>query len=202
MSDPSTLSAYTAIATGYAAGKAPAKNTDQNVDYARFTALLKGDARILDLGCGPAHWAARFQRDGYYIDAVDPNPEMAAYAAATYGVSVKISKFEDFTAPLPYDGIWANFSLLHIPKSRFATALNRLHQILQPEGVLSLGMKLGACEAYDELGRFFAYYQEDELRQMLAQAGFRTLHSRCGNGHNLPDGEDTFVVLTARRNST
>lgn len=69
--------------------------------------------------------------------------------------------------------------------------------MLKPDGILSLGMKLGQGEARDDLGRLFAYYQVDELHDIVSKAGFQVTQTRCVNGFDLPDGADTFVVLTA-----
>lgn len=197
MSDRETLAAYAKAAEKYGKGFAATKNTPQDSDYAAFVAGLRPAAHVLDLGCGPGQWAARLQQDGFTVTAVDASAEMAEYAQSTYGLNVQIAVFEDLAATPTYDGVWANFSLLHAPKSAFPAHLKRVHSALRPKGMLSLGMKLGEGEGRDTLGRFYSYYSEKELRTHLAEAGFTVLRSRCGNGHGLAGAEETFVVLTA-----
>ena len=88
-------------------------------------------------------------------------------------------------------------SMQHAPRSEFPGHLLRLHNALRPRGMLALGMKLGTAEGRDELGRFYAYYSEDELRTLLSEAGFTPLGARRGNGKGLAGAEETFIVLTA-----
>ncbi|MDE4132932.1 class I SAM-dependent methyltransferase [Phaeobacter sp. QD34_3] len=197
MSDQETLAVYARAAADYAKGFARSKDTDQEEDYTAFTERLAEGARVLDLGCGPGHWAARLLDDGYQAEALDASAEMADHARAAYGLEVAVGPFEALDAMGQYDGIWANFSLLHVPRAGFPAELARVKRALKPGGIFSIGMKLGDGEARDSLGRFYAYYGEDELRQLLTKAGFTVSRSRKGNGEGLAGGEETFVVMTA-----
>ena len=122
---------------------------------------------------------------------------MADHARSAYELEVIVGPFDALKAEGAYDGIWANFSLLHVPRAGFPAELARIKRALKPGGTLSIGMKLGSGEARDSLGRFYAYYGEDELRQLLTDVGFTVLRSRRGNGEGLAGGEETFVVMTA-----
>lgn len=195
--DEQTLAAYAQAAGRYAQGFARTKDTDQEDDYAAFIARLTPGARVLDLGCGPGHWTARMVQDGFAAEGWDASAQMAAHARATYDIDVRIARFEDLQDCPPYDGIWANFSLLHAPKAAFARLLTLVHSALARDGTLSLGMKLGQGERRDNLGRFYAYYSEDALHSHLTDAGFTVLRCRKGNGEGLAGGVETFVVMTA-----
>ncbi|MCT4554452.1 MAG: class I SAM-dependent methyltransferase [Pelagimonas sp.] len=197
MSDPETQQVYAAEAARYAAGFASRKNTVQEQDYTAFTALLPAGGRVLDLGCGPGHWAARFRDAGYVTEAMDASPEMAALALDRYGVTVRVATFDDFDDQARFDGIWANFSLLHAPRAQFPTYLQRVKQALKPGGALSLGMKLGNGEGRDSLGRFYAYYSEEDLVQALRDLDMTVTQIRRGNGKGLAGGVETFIVLVA-----
>ncbi|MFP4239094.1 MAG: class I SAM-dependent methyltransferase [Rhodosalinus sp.] len=196
--DDETMRAYAKAADDYARGFAHSSNTDQEEDHAAFVALLPAGGRILDLGCGPGHWAARFAAEGFSVEATDASREMARHAAAAYGLEVAVGPFEDLVAEARYDGVWANFSLLHAPRRAFPGHLRRIRRAMRAHGALSLGMKLGEGEGRDSLGRFYAYYSEAELRDALEQAGFTVLRTRRGNGRGLAGAEETFVVLTGR----
>lgn len=195
--DKQTLDAYQEAAARYASQFAARRDTDQEADFAAFTARLPDGGRVIDFGCGPGHWAARFAKAGYRADALDASPAMIDLAKDRFGIDVQLAAFDAFEAEGLYDGIWANFSLLHAPRADFAGHLARLHRALKPGGALSLGMKLGRGEARDKLGRFYSYYSEDELREALATAGFTVLNTRRGNGEGLAGGVETFIVVQA-----
>lgn len=197
MSDPETLKAYAEAAERYGQGFARTKDTDQEADYAAFTARLPAGGKVLDLGCGPGHWTARMLGDGFAAQAMDASPEMADYARKAYGITVTQGLFDDMPTDGSFDGVWANFSLLHAPKAEFPRYLDMVHQALRPGGTLSIGMKLGTGEARDSLGRFYAYYSQDALADHLDTAGFTVLRARQGNGKGLAGHDDTFVVMTA-----
>ena len=197
MTDAQTLAVYEQAAEDYARGFARTKDTDQRADRESFLALVPDGGRILDYGCGPGHWAADFAAAGYQAHATDATPAMARLALDRYGLQVRIEPFEALDAENVYDGIWANFSLLHSPRADLPGHLARIRKALKPKGALMLGMKLGTGEARDRLGRFYTYYAEDELRARLTEAGFTVLSARRGNGAGLAGAEETFVTLTA-----
>ena len=85
---------------------------------------------------------------------------MASIAKQKYGVEVRVAMFADIAGTDIYDGIWANFSLLHAPKADLPNHLAALHAALKPKGRLHLGMKLGTGEQRDTIGRFYAYYTD------------------------------------------
>lgn len=197
MSDPETLAVYARAAGDYARGFASTKNPDQSRDMAAFLAFVPDGGRILDYGCGPGQWAAAFRDAGYEVDATDATQTMADLARDRYGIEVRVERFEDLQADGLYDGIWANFSLLHAPRAEFSDHLTRIHAALRPGGALHLGMKLGTGEGRDALGRFYTYYEEDELVSLLNTAGFTVTRTHRGNGKGLAGGVETFVTLTA-----
>ncbi|UWQ41693.1 class I SAM-dependent methyltransferase [Leisingera aquaemixtae] len=197
MSDRKTLQVYAEAAQAYADGFARADDSFHDPDFAAFTARLPAGARILDLGCGPGHWAARFKEMGFTVSAMDASPEMADLAKSGFGIEVEVATFEAVRGKGPFDGIWANFSLLHAPRADLPGHLAQVHRALNPGGIFHIGMKLGDGEGRDKLGRFYAYYSEDELKNLLQGAGFTVTRTRRGNGQGLAGGVETYVILTA-----
>lgn len=197
MSDKRTLDAYASAADRYADQFSLEKYSEEESEMAALIAELPKGTRVLDLGCGPGHWAARMQKSGLTVDAVDASPEMAALAKSMFDMNVRVEAFEDLTLEGPYDGVWANFSLLHAPRSEFPTYLARLHAAMRPEGILHLGMKLGESEARDHLGRFYAYYGEQELCDFVEAAGFHVRRTLRGCGPGLAGKSEPFVLLNA-----
>ncbi|MEP2531116.1 class I SAM-dependent methyltransferase [Shimia sp.] len=197
MSDKETLDAYAKAARAYADGFAKPEDTFHDPDFEAFVALLPPGGHVLDLGCGPGQWAARMVERGLVVTATDASPEMAALALQDFGIPVKVAPFDALTDKGVFDGVWANFSLLHAPRADFPAHLQRVHQALKPGGAFHIGMKLGASEGRDYLGRFYAYYGERELCDLLVQAGFTIKGTRRGNGKGLAGGVETFVIITA-----
>jgi SAM-dependent methyltransferase len=164
MSDKATLEVYAAQAANYAA--MTDHKDPQLTDF--MAALRRG--RILDLGCGPGRAAGRMARAGFDVVAMDAVPEMVAMAAQHSGVTAQLGTFEDINGH--YDGIWANFSLLHAPRADMPRHLAAIKTALRSGGLFHIGMKLGTGAARDSIGRLYTYYPEDELTELLTQAGF------------------------------
>lgn len=194
MSDDPTIKVYDAKAEEYAALVTRGKS---DADLDAFMAAVTPGGRVLDLGCGPGNSAAVVQTAGFAVDAMDAAPRMVELARATYGIEVTLATFHDLDVVAQYDGIWANFSLLHAPKADFPGHLARIHHALKPGGVLHLGMKTGTGERVDSIGRFYAYYEENELTALLNGAGFTPAATRRGTGKGLSGASDPFVIIRA-----
>lgn len=197
MSDDRTIGIYDDRAGEYAELFTGKTDAGEEADFHTFTSRLQEDGTVLDLGCGPGHWAARFRDAGFRVAALDASPEMAEAARALHGIEVIIAGFEALDAEAVFDGIWAYFSLLHVPRAELAIHLSSVRRALTKGGTLCLAMKLGEGEGRDELGRFYAYYSEEELCGKLKAAGFTVLNSRRGEGEGLAGAVQKFVVLTA-----
>lgn len=195
MADRETLDTYTKKAADYAALEF-SEGEKQALDG--FLSMLPKGGAILDLGCGPGLHAARMAAEGFTVSAIDATPAFVE-AARKKGVAARLGSFDDLTETAAYDGIWASFSLLHAPKADFPRHLAAIHRALRPGGTLYLGLKLGTGEHRDSLGRFYAYYEEPELRDLLARAGFAGIRATSGEGAGLAGTVDRFILLTAHR---
>lgn len=192
--DIPTLDAYAANAERYdrlAASDAATRALDA------FLTRLPTGARILDLGCGPGRHAMRMKSQGFDVVAWDACAEFVETALAR-GLNAKLRKFSDLDARNAYDAVWANFSLLHAPKAEFKAHLSAIAEALTPRGFLYLGLKSGEGEGRDALGRFYAYYAQDELEEMLKIAGFRVLQVATGKSVGLSGDEAPYLLVTAR----
>ncbi|MCI2399734.1 class I SAM-dependent methyltransferase [Aliiroseovarius subalbicans] len=190
--DAKTLSVYDAKAQDYAR----MVGEDDTPGLEAFVSALPENATVLDLGCGPGHCALVFQAAGVTVDAVDGSQAMVDHARAQ-GVPARLARFEEIDAEDGYDGIWANFSLLHAPKSALPGILSDLYRAIRSGGVFHIGTKLGDGEARDKIGRFYAYYKEEELVQLLTHAGFTPFATQTGAGTGLDGSVSDWIVVRA-----
>lgn len=192
--DSRTIGVYDARARDYAARFASAQ-PDRHL-RAFIEALPKG-ARVLDLGCGPGHASAHMRAAGLRPDPVDASAAMVRLAIERHRLPARLASFDDIDDVAAYDGVWANFSLLHAPRRDLPRHLAALHRALKPGGLLHLGMKTGSGERRDGLGRFYSYYAVAELAALLGAAGFAVVAQEEGRERGLAGTEDPFVILHA-----
>ena len=194
--DRETLDVYGRMAADYVA-MADRERNDRPLDS--FIKSLPARARVLDLGCGPGRAAARMAQAGLQVDAWDAAPEMAALARERFGLEVRVATFDALDADAVYDGIYANFSLLHAPRSEMPGHLDRIAKALTAHGLFHMGLKTGVGEKRDSLGRFYAYYEESELAGLLGTAGFEILSRATGTESGLDGVEAPWIVVRARK---
>lgn len=195
MSDTETLKVYGAKADEYLELTQETPQADPHLNA--FIADLPPRAHVLDLGCGPGHFAARFADAGHHVTATDASPEMVALAAAHDGVTAKIATFEKIEGDAIYDGIWANFSLLHARREDMPRHLAALHTSLKPQGIFHIGVKSGKGSKRDPLGRLYTYFTDAELTALLMNAGFTVTARATGADRGLDGVMAPWITLRA-----
>ncbi len=194
--DKPTLDFYDSEAPVYAPWSAP----DGTFAWLeKFLSLAPKTGRLLDYGCGGGWAAKRMLEAGYEVEAFDGSAGLAREAAALTGLNVKVQRFDEFSAVDRFDGIWASFCLLHAPCAEMPANLARIHSALKPGGVLYLGLKAGSGEKRDSLGRFYSYFEPEQITDLLRQAGFADPQIRLRDGEGY-DGkpENSMHVFTSR----
>jgi len=195
VSDPQTIGVYDRRAAEYAAKTDDYNTTDPRL--AAFIAACPAGGRVLDLGCGPGRSAAKMAEAGLRVEAVDASAEMVALAGRHPGVIARRATFDDISGENLYDGIWANFSLLHAPRAAFPRHLAALHRALKPGGAFLIGVKLGTGAARDGIGRLYTYYNEDDLMDYLRAAGFTPTDVKHGEGEGLDGTVAPWISVAA-----
>lgn len=194
--DDKTLKFYDGEAPVYAPWSAP------ETPYPwleKFISLTPAGGRMLDFGCGGGWGAARMVETGRIADAMDGSAELVAQARERYGLDARVGRFEDLNAHQLYDGVWAHFSLLHAAKADMPGHLARIYAALKPGGRLYVGLKAGTGEKRDNLGRFYAYYEQAELNDRLAEAGFAEIDIRERSGESYDGADERIWHAFARR---
>lgn len=163
-----------------------------------FIDALPPGARVLDLGCGPGDASAHLRAAGMHPDPVDASPAMVALANDRHALGARLGTFDELDAEAAYDGVWANFSLLHAPRADLPRHLSAIHRALKPGGLFHIAMKTGSGEIRDRLGRSYTYVARHELAALMAEAGFTIFAAANGRERGLAGTLDPFVIFRAR----
>ncbi len=197
MPDAKTIAFYDASADRYAElVKADAPSDS----LLKFMALLPKGGTVLDLGCGPAHASAQMRDAGFTPDPVDASQGMIDLANETYQIGARLLTFSELNAADTYDGVWANFSLLHAPRQHLPRILLAIAKSLRSNGIFHIGMKTGKGQQRDAIDRLYTYVTPSELQELLEYAGFSVLNVKEGEEVGCAGTKDPFVEMRARKN--
>lgn len=196
MVDQKTISVYDQRADDYARMLNKQAPDPQLVAFMR---LLPDGGRVLDLGCGPATSSAHMRDAFFRPDPVDASPGMVMLANETYDINARVMTFDDIDMVADYAGVWANFSLLHADRADLPRHLSAIATALQPNGVLSIGMKTGEGASRDSIERLYTYFTVPELTKLLETAGFAVLDLDEGESAGLSGETAPWAVIRARK---
>ena len=181
--------------------KNAAKYADLDIDkvslkaYHDFSHALPKNGIVLDYGCGPGYFSKKFLADGFKVDAFDASEKMIEIASMETRVNWWVGDFKSFRATTLYDGIWANFSLLHAPKKEITPLIQTIFKSLKPRGLFSLGLKLGIGEKRDKIGRKYSYFEEPEISNILSNEGFCRISHYLGEATGLDGEKANFIII-------
>ena len=141
---------------------------------------------ILDSGCGDGRHCRIIEEEGARAVGIDLSSGMLKEARSLYPggefrqMNMVRLGFDDHH----FDGIWSSGSIYHVPKSEVGKVLAEFSRVLKPGGILSISFKLGSGEgleanpkSYGGSPRYFAYYAESEMADLLANSGFEVIET-------------------------
>jgi len=198
--DADTMAFYAKEASAYAANSPG--GIGRHLDG--FLERLAPGALILELGCGSGRDAAEMEARGFRVEPTDGVPEMATQAAARLGRAVRVMRFEELAAVEAYDGVVAAYALLHVPRVGLGGVLSRIWRALKPGGwhiaIYKTAAESAGGEGRDQLGRYYNYPTEAELRAFYASAGeWSAVETEIGEGRGYEGGMSRFVMITLRK---
>ena len=196
MTDAKTIATYNEKAAHYAdtfASDGPDKTLQA------FMALLPTDARVLDLGCGPGAASAHMREAGLDPDPMDASDGMIALAKDRFDLPARLGTFDDISGTEIYDGVWANFSLLHAPRADLPRHFEAIATATKPNGILHVGMKTGDGSNRDAIDRLYTYVTTPELQRLIEDAGFAIIHTHEGAERGMAGTLDPFVIIRGRK---
>ncbi len=143
----------------------------------RFKELLP-NGKVLEIGSGAGKDAKALINLGYEYIGTDASKGLIEVAQARNPGAVFINEaVEDLSFPADsLDGFWTAATLLHIPKDQIDLALQKIKGVCKTGAIGFISLKEGQGEKEDvNTGRWFAYYSEDEFRQVLKRNGFEVV---------------------------
>ena len=180
MSDPvaATVRAYDLDAVAYADRTvAPTERLRSRVEHLA-TGVGRG-GRVLEVGSGGGRDAALMEELGLRVRRTDVTPGFVALLREQGHEADRLDPLtDDLRSPEgPYDGVWANASLLHVARPDLPAVLARLAEVTRRDGLLLVTVKEGHGEGWSTHGavrgaRHFTYWQADELRDAVAGTGW------------------------------
>jgi len=189
--------------------QATAKEFTQNVaDLApiesinRFVAYLPSGGKILDIGCGSGRDSKIFCDKGFQTVGIDFSSNLLEIAKKKApGAEFHLMDIEKLQfPPASFDGAWACHSLLHIPKKGLPAVLQAIHALLKEKGTFYLTFKKGLGEVlekdlrYGDYEKFWSYYDEEELKQLLESAHFTLLSFELVETHHAYQTHPAFRI--------
>ena len=163
-----------------------------------FAANLPRQSNVLDYGCGPGLSAEYLANLGHSVTAFDASQNMLELVPKHERIKSYQATFDTFSENEIFDGIWASFSLLHAKRRDFPHLLTSIKRALKPYGLFSIGLKLGAGEKRDKLGRRYTFVSQNELDQLLKSSGFNVFEYILGKDVGLDGVMSEWVFAYAK----
>ena len=103
-----------------------------------FCTYLPEQPRVLDLGCGPGHEAARLHAQGAEILGIDISKQSILIARKRNpGCEFLEADFMDIDGSIGrFDGIFSAGSLIHMPFDQLKVAVKTITSVLKPGGYI------------------------------------------------------------------
>jgi SAM-dependent methyltransferase len=195
-----TLDHYNARAESFWEGTRD-HDVSQNIDALLRNILAKPPFTLLDFGCGPGRDLKTFVQHGHRAIGLEGAHALATMARAHSGCEVWQQDFRQLELPDAYfDGVFANASMFHIPKSMLPSVLQQLCATLKPQGVLFSSNPRGNNEEIIHGERYGAYYHLATWRMYLTAAGFSEIEHYYRPAE-LPIEQQPWLASVWRRHS-
>lgn len=145
---------------------------------------FKSSRRLLDIGCGPGHFAALAQSRGWRVTAMDISPEAASRAAVHFGLDARAGTLAQYRSTLPpFDLVFLGDVIEHVPEPiRF---IEDVRAVMSPEGIVCIDTpnwnsrwRMFGRTRWLGLNRYHInIFDVNSLTALLERGGFRDIHT-------------------------
>jgi SAM-dependent methyltransferase len=177
VTDRTTLDTYDAHAARYAELSTPMHDGALRELMAEAARLAGPGADALEVGSGPGHEAVELERLGLRVQRTDGSAAFVAMLRAQGHEADLLDVRSDDLRPTTggrYGVLLAHAVLLHLDRAELRDALARARDAA---GVLVITVKEGDGEGWSraklDAPRWFTYWREEPLREVLSATGWR-----------------------------
>ncbi len=137
---------------------------------------------LLDLGSWVGFFLAEAQDRGWVAVGVEPSLYASRFARERLGLDVRQSGlFDAVLDETPFDAVFMGDVLEHLPRA--GDALDRITELLSPEGVLALALPNAGSRLARRMGKRWwsvipthvHYFTPDSIRTMLERHGYEVV---------------------------
>ena len=174
-----------------------------------FIKKLPLNAHVLDVGCGGGTKSKYLIAHGLNVTGIDISDKLLEIVRREVpgGEFREFSMYDLDTMQETFDGVFAQASLLHIPKKDVGSVVKKMVGRLNPNGVLYIAVKERhenqpeeEVKKEDDYGyeyeRFWSYFTMAELEQYFTEAGLKII-SRLQNPN--PSGKTVWLQIIGQR---
>jgi SAM-dependent methyltransferase len=151
---------------------------DISQNYQAFLDAISstGPSKILDLGCGPGRDLKYFKSLNHTPIGLDGCESFCEMARSYSECEVLLQDFIDLKLENNYfDGIFANASLFHVPKTELPQVIGKLRKSLKSAGILFSSNPRGNSEGFSGM-RYGNYMELEEYKIIIEDCGFTLLN--------------------------
>lgn len=170
-----TIDSYNAHVEEYINGTPQEISGDLGVWLDEVLSYAPKGSTILELGSAFGRDADYFESAGYKVQRTDATKAFVDLLIGQ-GHDAKILNAitDDFGGK--YSMVFANAVLLHFTPEETSNVIRKAYSSLDLDGILAFTVKEGTGESWSEYKlnapRYFCYWQEDNLRNVVTDAGF------------------------------
>jgi len=197
------VSVYEKISANYAK-----QFSDPSFHIDSFIELLPKGAKVLDVGCGPGRDSAYMYERGLKVTGIDLSECMIRIAKQQYPeIDFRVTDMRKIEQTSnSFDGVFASFSLIHIPKKDLPKTLQGFFSLLKSGGILFAAIQEGKSEEVyiteplkpDEK-IFLNIISRQELKKLLLASSFKFLRYFARKPINKEEFNYTKYVLMAKK---
>lgn len=140
---------------------------------ATFLSLIDSSKTVLSIGSGSGQVLERFQKRGYRVIGLEPDPKLCQ-ESRDKGFEVvegSLANIASLKLPDNIGGVWAGVAFAHTSRSDLEHILEVIHLLLPQKGALFLSVPKGQGERF-EAGQLTQFYSEEEFKKLLEEKYF------------------------------